>query len=159
MGTRRRSFVYQPESRACALVSIRSQADARVRSDGCGRSFRWRSRRWLRRCHATWSSSQVDETLKLSGAHRMVTGHTPQDRVLTRCGGRLQVIDTGISRAYDGKATAWECRAGRLFEVTKEGRRPLPSGISDGGDGAEAADQGSAGVLKEAPADEEAADY
>lgn len=87
----------------------------------------------------------MEETLKLSGAHRMVTGHTPQDRVITRCGGKLQVIDTGISRAYSGKATGWECRAGAIFEVTKEGRRRIPSGIEgEDGDGAPGAAAGSA---------------
>lgn len=39
------------------------------------------------------------------------------------------MIDTGISRAYVGKATAWECRAGRIFEVTKDGRHELLSGL------------------------------
>lgn len=62
----------------------------------------------------------------------MVIGHTPQEeRPLVRCGGRLQIIDTGISRAYYGRASGWECRAGQLWEVTPEGRRPLPSGIAE----------------------------
>lgn len=91
------------------------------------RAFVWKAERAA--CAA------VRDTLAAVGAHRMVIGHTPQDQVLTRCGGQLHVIDTGISRAYAGRATAWECRSGgEIYEVTQDGRRRLPSGLEGAGD-------------------------
>ncbi|SCZ87828.1 BZ3500_MvSof-1268-A1-R1_Chr2-3g05296 [Microbotryum saponariae] len=43
------------------------------------------------------------------GVRRMVMGHTPDfDQVRERCGGRILLIDTGISRAYGGSLSALE---------------------------------------------------
>ncbi|KAI9343773.1 Metallo-dependent phosphatase-like protein [Zopfochytrium polystomum] len=50
-------------------------------------------------------------TLRLVDADRMVIGHTPQyetGRVLSRCGGRVFVIDVGISAYYGGHCAALE---------------------------------------------------
>ncbi|KAH7913548.1 Metallo-dependent phosphatase-like protein [Hygrophoropsis aurantiaca] len=50
---------------------------------------------------------QVDEVLKKTGTRRMVMGHTPDfDKIVSRCGGRVIIIDTGISHAYGGKLSA-----------------------------------------------------
>ncbi|KAJ3329270.1 hypothetical protein HDU76_008257 [Blyttiomyces sp. JEL0837] len=44
----------------------------------------------------------LDKALKIIGAKRMVIGHTPQEsgQILSRCNGKVFVIDVGISRAY-----------------------------------------------------------
>ena len=44
---------------------------------------------------------------------------------LSSAGGKLYIIDTGISRAYWGRASAWECRGGDIWEVTASGRKLL----------------------------------
>jgi len=48
------------------------------------------------------------------GRDRMVVGHTTRrdGRIQTRCGGRLHVIDIGISRAYGGNLGAWRWSEG-----------------------------------------------
>ncbi|SCV74929.1 BQ2448_7958 [Microbotryum intermedium] len=46
---------------------------------------------------------------ELLGVRRMVMGHTPDfDQVRQRCGGKILLIDTGISRAYGGSLSALE---------------------------------------------------
>ncbi|THV07314.1 Metallo-dependent phosphatase [Dendrothele bispora CBS 962.96] len=45
----------------------------------------------------------VDEVLKKTGTRRMVMGHTPNfHNIVSRCGGKIIIIDTGISHAYGG---------------------------------------------------------
>eukprot|EP00873_Tetraselmis_striata_P044889 jgi/Tetstr1/465153/TSEL_009876.t2 len=55
--------------------------------------------------------SRLVGVLQTVHAQRMVIGHTVQadGRLHTRCGGRLHLIDVGISRAYLGATAAWEC--------------------------------------------------
>ncbi|RKP09030.1 Metallo-dependent phosphatase-like protein, partial [Thamnocephalis sphaerospora] len=50
----------------------------------------------------------LKRALDIMGVKQMVTGHTLQNKgqVLTRCDGRLFVIDVGISRAYKGAQAA-----------------------------------------------------
>ncbi|GAA6009603.1 hypothetical protein JCM11491_001031 [Sporobolomyces phaffii] len=46
---------------------------------------------------------RVRETCKRLRVRRLVMGHTPHfEGILSRCGGRVLLIDTGISRAYGG---------------------------------------------------------
>ncbi|GAA6032125.1 hypothetical protein JCM8097_007085 [Rhodosporidiobolus ruineniae] len=46
---------------------------------------------------------RVDKALEMLKVKRMIMGHTPQfEGILSRCGGKVLVIDTGISRAYGG---------------------------------------------------------
>ncbi|THV07309.1 Metallo-dependent phosphatase [Dendrothele bispora CBS 962.96] len=43
----------------------------------------------------------VDEVLKKTGTRRMVMGHTPNfHNIVSRCDGKIIIIDTGISHAY-----------------------------------------------------------
>ncbi|KAH7926120.1 Metallo-dependent phosphatase [Leucogyrophana mollusca] len=50
---------------------------------------------------------QVDEVLQKTGTRRLVMGHTPDfERIVSRCGGKVIIIDTGISHAYGGKLSA-----------------------------------------------------
>ncbi|KAJ3377568.1 hypothetical protein HDU84_008516, partial [Entophlyctis sp. JEL0112] len=55
--------------------------------------------------------SSLEKALDLLNAKRMVIGHTPQletRKILSRCDGRVFVIDVGISRAYGGACAALE---------------------------------------------------
>ena len=55
---------------------------------------------------------ELTRALALTGATRMVLGHTTQDsgKVASRCEGRLYGIDTGISAYYGGHRAALELR-------------------------------------------------
>jgi len=51
----------------------------------------------------------VDQVLRQLNASQMVVGHSVHKRITTRCGGRLQLIDIGISRVYGGRIGGWQC--------------------------------------------------
>lgn len=75
---------------------------------------------WNRFWSGTWDGAmegnacdELDAILKLTNANRMVIGHTIQlSGMTTRCGGKLHLIDVGISSAYLGNAAAWTCEGG-----------------------------------------------
>ncbi|KAF9036144.1 Metallo-dependent phosphatase-like protein [Panaeolus papilionaceus] len=51
--------------------------------------------------------AQVDDVLTRTGTRRMIMGHTPDfEKIVSRCGGKIIIIDTGISRAYGGVLSA-----------------------------------------------------
>ncbi|PPQ99132.1 hypothetical protein CVT24_009321 [Panaeolus cyanescens] len=51
--------------------------------------------------------AQVDEVLKKTGTRRMIMGHTPDFKnIVSRCNGKIIIIDTGISHAYGGVLSA-----------------------------------------------------
>ncbi|KAL1739079.1 Metallo-dependent phosphatase-like protein [Schizophyllum fasciatum] len=51
----------------------------------------------------------VDGVLRLTGTRRMIMGHTPDFHgIVSRCGGKIIIIDTGISHAYGGALSALE---------------------------------------------------
>ncbi|KAJ2928363.1 hypothetical protein H1R20_g8722, partial [Candolleomyces eurysporus] len=50
---------------------------------------------------------QVDDVLARTGTRRMVMGHTPDfTNIVSRCNGKIIIIDTGISHAYGGVLSA-----------------------------------------------------
>ncbi|RPD60099.1 Metallo-dependent phosphatase [Lentinus tigrinus ALCF2SS1-7] len=50
---------------------------------------------------------EVDDVLKKTGTRRMVMGHTPDfQKIVSRCDGKIIIIDTGISHAYGGALSA-----------------------------------------------------
>ncbi|CAL1716644.1 unnamed protein product [Somion occarium] len=50
---------------------------------------------------------EVDDVLEKTGTRRMVMGHTPDfQKIVSRCGGKIIIIDTGISHAYGGALSA-----------------------------------------------------
>ncbi|KAI0058684.1 Metallo-dependent phosphatase [Artomyces pyxidatus] len=52
-------------------------------------------------CHA------VDAVLAKTGTRRMIMGHTPDfEKIVSRCDGKIIIIDTGISHAYGGALSA-----------------------------------------------------
>jgi len=49
----------------------------------------------------------VDAVLQKTGTRRMVMGHTPDfEKIVSRCNGKIIIIDTGISHAYGGALSA-----------------------------------------------------
>ncbi|KIJ13436.1 hypothetical protein PAXINDRAFT_170501 [Paxillus involutus ATCC 200175] len=51
--------------------------------------------------------ARVDQVLQKTGTRRMVMGHTPNlQNIVARCGGKVLIIDTGISHAYGGALSA-----------------------------------------------------
>ncbi|THH05860.1 hypothetical protein EW145_g4488 [Phellinidium pouzarii] len=50
---------------------------------------------------------EVDEVLERTGVRRLIMGHTPDfNKITPRCGGKIIIIDTGISHAYGGVLSA-----------------------------------------------------
>jgi len=50
---------------------------------------------------------RADLVMKKIGVRRLIIGHTPDfKRIVSRCGGKVIVIDTGISHAYGGVLSA-----------------------------------------------------
>ncbi|KAG8705647.1 hypothetical protein FRC09_002830 [Ceratobasidium sp. 395] len=49
----------------------------------------------------------VEGVLAKTGVRRMIMGHTPNfENIVSRCGGKIIIIDTGISKAYGGALSA-----------------------------------------------------
>jgi hypothetical protein len=69
----------------------------------------------------------LGRALEALGARRMVVGHTTRKdgRIEVRCGGRLAVIDVGISAHYGNHLAAWESVAGDAREITPLGTNDL----------------------------------
>eukprot|EP00878_Enallax_costatus_P027164 GHUV01029219.1.p1 GENE.GHUV01029219.1~~GHUV01029219.1.p1 ORF type:complete len:155 (+),score=21.75 GHUV01029219.1:92-556(+) len=58
--------------------------------------------------------AHLDQVLQQLSVRRLIVGHTPQDggRVTTRCGGKLLLLDTGMSVGMmDSPAAAWICHS------------------------------------------------
>ncbi|KAH9960883.1 Metallo-dependent phosphatase-like protein [Russula dissimulans] len=50
---------------------------------------------------------EVDAVLEKTGTRRMIMGHTPNfEKIVSRCNGKIIIIDTGISHAYGGALSA-----------------------------------------------------
>jgi len=50
---------------------------------------------------------RADEVMKKVGVRRMIMGHTPDfERIVSRCDGKIIIIDTGITHAYGGVLSA-----------------------------------------------------
>lgn len=66
--------------------------------------------------------SSVEKVLKQMGAKRMVMGHTPQleGKILRRCGGRIYVVDIGISTYYGANLGVMEIK--RQIGKGKDGK-------------------------------------
>jgi hypothetical protein len=71
---------------------------------------------------------RLERALVALGAERMVVGHTTRrdGRIESRCGGRLAVIDTGISSHYGRNAAALELRSGDAWALYPAGPEDLP---------------------------------
>ncbi|KAJ3135850.1 hypothetical protein HDU90_003590 [Geranomyces variabilis] len=73
----------------------------------------------------------LESALKAVNATRMVLGHTPQldtGKVLSRCGGRVYIIDVGISAVYGGNHAALEIIGNRVVGLHDDGPEVLVEG-------------------------------
>ncbi|KAF7966135.1 hypothetical protein HWV62_39954 [Athelia sp. TMB] len=65
----------------------------------------------------------VDDVLERTGTRRMVMGHTPDfEKIVTRCNGKIIIIDTGITHVYGGVLSALSIK----YEMT-----PIKSTAND----------------------------
>jgi hypothetical protein len=73
-------------------------------------------------------AKRLEGMLKAYGARRMVVGHTVSpEGVSARAGGRLVMIDVGLSKLYGGPAACLVVEKGTLYEVRHPGvKRKLP---------------------------------
>ncbi|GAA5864642.1 hypothetical protein JCM8547_008259 [Rhodosporidiobolus lusitaniae] len=72
---------------------------------------------------------RVEEAKRILKVRRLVMGHTPQfEGITARCGGSVLLIDTGISRAYDGPLSALEI----LHTLTPSSSLPLSDALAFG---------------------------
>ena len=71
---------------------------------------------------------ELDEVLRITGARRLVVGHTPSRQgIVIAHAGRLVRVDSAISRAYGGTLSWLEIEGDRLVPRTTE-RPPLLTG-------------------------------
>ena len=73
-------------------------------------------------------AEHLGAVLKKNGCKRMVVGHTPTEGLLVmpRYGGRVVVIDVGLSMVYGGPPAALLLEEGRAFALHRGRRLPLP---------------------------------
>jgi hypothetical protein len=76
-------------------------------------------------------SEHVDQVLKNYGVRHIVIGHTPQPAVLPRFGGRVIVIDVGLSKVYGGPPAALIIEGGKYYALHRGKKLELPL---EGGD-------------------------
>jgi Calcineurin-like phosphoesterase len=72
----------------------------------------------------------LEAVLTRHGCRRMVVGHTPTEGFLIfpRYGGRLVMIDVGLSKYYGGPPAALILEGGQAFALHRGKRLPLPDG-------------------------------
>jgi hypothetical protein len=70
----------------------------------------------------------LEQVLGRLGAKRIVLGHTPQPgAVLSRFGGKVLLIDVGLSAAYGGNLACLVIEKGQLYALHRGEKLPLPS--------------------------------
>jgi hypothetical protein len=73
----------------------------------------------------------VDQILKSFGVARIVIGHTPTaGAVMPRFGGRVALIDVGLSKAYNQSPACLILEEGKAFALHRGTRLELPSGTN-----------------------------
>lgn len=73
------------------------------------------------------SLDEIIDVLRLQRADRLIIGHTPsQSQVQILHGGRLVLIDTGISQIYGGRWAYLEILDGRLIPYRVAAAQPIP---------------------------------
>jgi len=64
-------------------------------------------RRWAEDTENAQFCSRADAVIRRIGVRRMIMGHTPNfQRIVSRCNGKVVIIDTGITPAYGGVLSA-----------------------------------------------------
>ncbi len=71
----------------------------------------------------------VDSILRAYGVSRVVVAHTPTAGVVTpRFGGKVIVIDVGLSKAYNQSPACLIIESGKLFTMHRGTKIPIPDG-------------------------------
>ena len=67
---------------------------------------------------------QVKQVLQAMQVHRIVAGHNVMSngRIKSLCGGKVNIIDVGMSRAYLGNLAVWKCTNGTAYAVHAGGK-------------------------------------
>jgi hypothetical protein len=76
-------------------------------------------------------AGHVDNVLKTHGARHIVIGHTPQPAVLPRFGGKVIIIDVGLSKVFGGPPALLIIEGTKYYALHRGQRLDLPV---DGGD-------------------------
>jgi hypothetical protein len=77
--------------------------------------------------------AHVDAVLKKHGVARIVIGHTPTaGAVLPRFGGKVLMIDVGLSKAYGRRLACLVIEDGKAFAIHRGTKLDLPEGSSKG---------------------------
>jgi hypothetical protein len=72
--------------------------------------------------------AHLDAVLKNFGAERIVIGHTPTaGTVIPRFGGRVLMIDAGLSEAYGRRLACLVIEGGQFYSLHRGEKLPLPS--------------------------------
>ncbi|MBI3684203.1 MAG: metallophosphoesterase [Acidobacteria bacterium] len=75
----------------------------------------------------TGLAAHVEQALKTHQVERIVIGHTPtKTGVVARFGGKVILIDVGLSKYYGGPPACLIVEQGRLFELNRGRKKPLP---------------------------------
>ena len=71
-------------------------------------------------CVLTLACGALQATLDAlgGGVARMAVGHNIVPWVSSRCAGRLQLLDVGMSGAYGGRPAVWRCELGLALALT-----------------------------------------
>ncbi|KAF8627058.1 hypothetical protein AX17_006398 [Amanita inopinata Kibby_2008] len=65
---------------------------------------------------------KVDQVLQKTGTRRMIMGHTPDfHNIVSRCNGKIIIIDTGISHAYGGVLSALSIQYSLIPTINQDG--------------------------------------
>ena len=72
-------------------------------------------------------AAHLDQVLANFGVKRVVIGHTPQPAVMPRFGGKVIVIDVGLSRVYGGPPACLVIEAGKTQALHRGKLIDLPS--------------------------------
>ena len=59
----------------------------------------------------------LEESLRILDAQRMIVAHTVHERITSRCDGRVWSVDVGMSRAYGGRVQVLEIVDDRIVRV------------------------------------------
>jgi hypothetical protein len=77
--------------------------------------------------------ANLEAALKNYGANRIVIGHTPTaGTVIPRFGGRVVMIDVGLSAAYGRRLACLIVEDGKLFTLHRGEKLPLPDDSGPG---------------------------
>ena len=60
---------------------------------------------------------ELEESLRILGARRMIVAHTVHPEITAKCDGRVWMVDVGMSRAYGGRVQVLEIIDDRVLRV------------------------------------------